>query len=303
MSLPSSLMRPVQRVLQSQRAWPSSPDVHYLLPSDALEKQRLESQHCFLKRTLYDGKSVLAPITLGPGDKVLDSGTGSGAWVLSLAKEVPSSVSLAAIDIQSNIFPKSFPGNLSFYRHSITDLPDEWANSYSLVNQRLLFGALTESQWKRAVIETHRVLAPGGWVQLIEGSDSCGPKSPSHHIGPCSTRMGKIVANLFAHKSLVIDVANRLPDMLAREGFINVHSETRALPLGAWAGGDGTEQRDNIAAVYSTMRGPIFEAGGFGLVSSEQEYDDLLDGLTKEWDDGPDVFEDWTVVYAQKSPI
>ncbi|KAK0194307.1 hypothetical protein F5146DRAFT_429696 [Armillaria mellea] len=149
----------------------------------------------------------------------------------------------------------------------------------------------------------HRVIAPGGWVQLIEGSDSAGPKSPSPHIGPCSTRIGKIVAKLFAHKGLVIDVAKRLPDMLAREGFINVHRETRALPLGAWAGADGTEQRDNIAAVYSAMRGPIFEAGGFGLVSSEQEYDDLLNDATKEWDDGPDVSEDWTVVYAQKSSI
>ncbi|KAK0223751.1 hypothetical protein IW262DRAFT_852769 [Armillaria fumosa] len=302
MSLSSSLIRPVRRALQFQRAWPSSPDVHYLLPSDALEKQRLESQHSFLRRTVCDGKSVLAPISLGPGDKVLDSGTGSGAWVLSLAKEVPSSVSLAAIDIQSNIFPKSFPCNVSFHRHSITDLPGEWADSYSLVNQRLLFAALTESQWKRALAETHRVLTPGRWVQLIEGSNIHGPKSPSRHIGPCSTRMGKIVAKLFAHKGLVIDVASRLPAMLAREGFINVHSETRALPLGAWAGADGIEQRDNIAAVYSAMWGPIFEAGGFGLVSSEQEYDDLLDDLTKEWDDGPDVFE-WTVVYAQKPSI
>ncbi|KAK0194317.1 hypothetical protein F5146DRAFT_1184312 [Armillaria mellea] len=88
--------------------------------------------------------------------------------------------------------------------------------------------------------------------------------------------------------------------MLAREGFINVHSETWTLPVGAWAGADGTEQRDDLVAAYSAMRGPIFEAGGFGLVPSEQEYDDLLNDLTKEWDDRPDVFEDWTVVYAQK---
>ncbi|PBK82373.1 hypothetical protein ARMGADRAFT_736241 [Armillaria gallica] len=46
------------------------------------------------------------------------------------------------------------------------------------------------------------------------------------------------------------------------------------------------------------MWGPIFDAGGFGLVSSEQEYDNLLNDLTKEWDDGPDVFKDRTVVYA-----
>ncbi|PBK66264.1 hypothetical protein ARMSODRAFT_355276 [Armillaria solidipes] len=297
MSLSSSPMSPVRRAQQLQRAWPSSPDVCYLLPSDALEKQRLESQHSFLKRTLCDGKSVMAPISLGPGDKVLDSGTGSGAWVLSLAKEVPLSVSFAAIDIQSKIFPKLFPTNVFFHHHSVTDLPGEWANSYSLINQRVLYAALTESQWDSALVETHRVLAPGGWVQLIEGSE-IPPRT-----GPYSERIGKILAKLYAHKGLVIDVAKRLPDMLTREGFINVHSETRALPVGAWAGTDGTELRDNLATVYSAMRGPIFEAGGFGLVSSEQEYDDLLNDLTKEWDDGPDVFEDWTVVYAQKASV
>ncbi|KAK0205277.1 hypothetical protein DFS33DRAFT_754745 [Desarmillaria ectypa] len=274
---PSSLIRPVQRAQQPQRVWSSSPDVHYLLPSDAQEKQRLELQHSFLRRTLCDGKSVLAPITLGPGDKVLDSGTGS-AWVLSLAKEVPSSVSLTAIDIQSKIFPKSFPTNIVFHHHSVTDLPGEWTDSYSLVNQRVLYAALTESQWNSTLVETHRVLAPGGWI-------------------------GKILAKLYAHKGLLIDVAERLPGMLAGEGFINIHSGTRALPVGAWAGADGTELRDNLTTVYSAMRGPIFEADGFGLVSSEQEYDDLLGGLTKEWDDGPDICEDWTVVYAQKSAV
>ncbi len=50
------------------------------------------------------------------------------------------------------------------------------------------------------------------------------------------------------------------------------------------------------------MRGPIFKADGFGLVSSEREYDDLLDGLAKEWDNGRGVSasKDWTAIYAQK---
>ncbi|KAK0236449.1 hypothetical protein EDD85DRAFT_954302 [Armillaria nabsnona] len=194
--------------------------------------------------------------------------------------------STSTISTETKIFPKSFPGNDNFSSRLVTDLPGEWANSYSLINQRVLYAALTESQWDSALAEAHRVLAPGGWVQSIEGSEI------SPHTGPYSERIGKILTKLYAHKGLVIDVAKRFPDMLTREGFINVHSETRALPVGAWAGTDGTELRVNLATVYSAMRGPIF---GFGLVSSEQEYDDLLNDLTKEWDDRPDVFEDWTV--------
>ncbi|KAG7451632.1 S-adenosyl-L-methionine-dependent methyltransferase [Guyanagaster necrorhizus] len=294
-----SLTRLVRRAQQPQRVWPSSPDVHYILPSDAKEKQRLELQHSLLRRALCDGKSVLAPIILKPGDKVLDSGTGSGAWILSLAEEVPPSISLTAIDIQSNIFPRSFPKNVVFSIHSVTELPGVWTNSYSLANQRVLYAALTEPQWSAALSEIYRVLAPGGWVQIIEGS------TISTHMGPYSEKIGNILGKLYAHKGLVIDVAKRLPDMLKREGFINVHSDTRALPLGAWADTDGLELRDNLVSVYSAMRGPIFETGGFGLVSSEREYDDLLDGLAKEWDNGGDIpaSKDWTAMYAQKPAI
>ncbi|SJL10197.1 uncharacterized protein ARMOST_13581 [Armillaria ostoyae] len=293
----SSLRRLVGRALQPQRVWPSSPDVHYILPSDALEKQRLELQHSLLRRTLCDRKSVLPPITLKPGDKVLDSGTGTGSWVMLLAKEVSPSISLTAIDIQSKIFPKSFPRNVIFSIHSVTELPGEWTDSYSLVNQRVLYAALTESQWIAALSEIYRVLAPGGWVQIIEGS------TISTHMGPYSEKIGSILGKMYSHKGLLIDVAKRLPDMLVREGFINVHSETQALPLGAWAGTDGLEHRDNLISVYSAMRGPIFKADGFGLVSSEREYDDLLDGLAKEWDNGRGVSasKDWTAIYAQKS--
>ncbi|PBK82351.1 hypothetical protein ARMGADRAFT_1090404 [Armillaria gallica] len=78
---------------------------------------------------------------------------------------------------------------------------------------------------------------------------------------------------MYSHRGLLIDVAKRLPDILGREGFIIVHNETRAW---AWAGADGLEQRDNLASV---MRGPIFKADVFGLISSEREYDDLLHGL------------------------
>ncbi|KAK0432275.1 hypothetical protein EV421DRAFT_1850009 [Armillaria borealis] len=230
----------------SKRDYPSSPDVHYVLPSDALEKQRLELQHAIVRRALCDGKSVLAPIVLKPGDRVLDSGTGSGAWVLSLAEEVPSSVSLTAIDIQSKIFPESFPPNV-----------DQWTDTYSLVNQRFLIGALTGPQW-----------------ELVEGTIISG------HMGPFSTKISNLWSALFVHRGLLIDIVKRLPDMLTQAGFVN----------------DGVDLRDAVASVLSAMR------GGLGLVSSEQEYDDLIACVTKEWDNGQEVSasEELTVMYAQK---
>ncbi|KAK0432282.1 S-adenosyl-L-methionine-dependent methyltransferase [Armillaria borealis] len=271
----------------SKRDYPSSPDVHYVLPSDALEKQRLELQHALVRRALCDGKSVLAPIVLKPGDRVLDSGTGSGAWALSLAEEVPSSVSLTAIDIQSKIFPESFPPNVVFLLHSVTDLPSQWTDTYSLVNQRFLYGALTGPQWEVTLDELHRVVAPGGWVQLVEGTITSG------HMGPFSTKISNLWSALFAHKGLPVDIMRRLPDMLTQAGFVNMWSETRALPL---------DFRDDLTSAFSAMCGPLFEGGGLGLVSSEQEYDDLIACVAKEWDNGQEISAsaELTVMYAQK---
>lgn len=112
--------------------------------------------------------------------------------------------STSTISTESKIFPKSFPRNDNFFSRSRTKLPREWTDSYSLVNQRVLYAALTESQWDSALVEAHRVLAPGGWVQSIEGSEI------PPHTGPYSERIGKILAKLHAHKGLVIDVAKRL---------------------------------------------------------------------------------------------
>ncbi|KAK0214046.1 S-adenosyl-L-methionine-dependent methyltransferase [Armillaria fumosa] len=184
----------------TQRDYLSSPDVHYIFPSDALEKQRLELQHALVRRALCDGKSVLAPIVLKPGDRVLDSGTGSGAWALSLVEDVPSSVFLTAIDIQSKIFPESFPPNFEFLLHSVTDLPRQWTDKFSLVNQRFLIGALTGPQWKVALQELHRVIVPGAWVQLVEGATIPG------HMGPFSAKISNLWSALFAHKGLLVDV-------------------------------------------------------------------------------------------------
>ncbi len=219
-----------------------------------------------------------------------------GAWVLSLAEEVPSSVSLTAIDIQSKIFPESSPPNVEFLLHSVTDLPSQWTDTYSLVNQRFLFTALTGPQWEVALQELHRVIVPGGWVQLVEA------KAISGHMGPFSTNISNLCSAFLAHKGLLFDIANRLPDMLTQAGFVNVSSETRALPLGQWAGQDGIGFRDDVTTVLSAIRGPLFEAGGLGLVSSEQEYDYLIACVRKEWDDGQEVSAstELTMMYAQK---
>ncbi len=167
----------------------------------------------------------------------------------------------------------------------------------SLVNQRFLTGALTGPQWEISPVEElHRVIDPGGWVQLVEGI------TISRHTGPFSLKISNLWSAILAHRGLLVDSVERLPNMLTQAGFVSVWSETRALPLGQWACQEGLDFRDDLASVLSVMRGPLFEGGGLGLVSSEQEYNDLIACVTKEWDNGQEVSAsaELTAMYAQK---
>ncbi|KAF7760748.1 hypothetical protein Agabi119p4_10157 [Agaricus bisporus var. burnettii] len=121
-------------------------DFKYVLPSDEEERERLAFQSQTIIK-LFDDKTNLAPVVLKDGDSILDSGTGSGHWVLSCSKDVPATINLHGIDISSRIFPQaSLPPNATFLTASVTSLPNGPTNFPSLTN----------------------VSFPGGWIQLIE---------------------------------------------------------------------------------------------------------------------------------------
>ncbi|KAF9030330.1 hypothetical protein BDZ89DRAFT_1013821 [Hymenopellis radicata] len=181
----------------SQRWYNPAPGVKYLLPSDEAERERLDLQHEYLTRKLCDGHLIFAPNAALKNDlHVLDSGTGTGIWIIDACSEAPGA-NFIGIDIQDRLFPAVTLKNASFSVHSVVDLPSDWSNQFDLVNQRLLIAALGEEQWKIALREVHRVLVPGGYVQFIEGVypwlDNMGPASEACH---------KVFRKLFGAKNL-----------------------------------------------------------------------------------------------------
>ncbi|KAJ3861512.1 hypothetical protein EV359DRAFT_1484, partial [Lentinula novae-zelandiae] len=84
-----------------------------------------------------DGKLIFAPAELEHSDQVLESGTGTGIWLLSLAETIPPTISFTGIDIHTRLFPQEFPSNVSFIQRSITNLPAEWTKRFKIVNQCL----------------------------------------------------------------------------------------------------------------------------------------------------------------------
>jgi len=104
----------------TQRTFESS---LYALPSDEGEQERLSLQHRITVKA-FDGELFMAPVSLKDGDRVLESGAGTGIWMLHYAAQVPSTIQIHGIDITSNLFPANHPTNLHFSVNSITSLPE-----------------------------------------------------------------------------------------------------------------------------------------------------------------------------------
>jgi ubiquinone/menaquinone biosynthesis C-methylase UbiE len=216
---------------------------------------------------------------------------------MDLATAVDPSVAMVAVDIEPRLFPTFPPKNIEFRVDSVTNLPSEWNDTFSLVHQRLLILALQVAQWPKAIQEIYRVLRPGGWVQLAESTPWHEDKYPGK---PCMEKLTAIYRRLAEYHNLYVDCAYDIPKMLGEAGFVEIRSESRMQLMGKWAGEIGVANATNHVGVLRAIKTPVLAAGGFGYVTSEAEYDELCDGLEKEWDEIPGSDKDFIITWARK---
>jgi len=273
-----------------QRPYINSPGVKYILPSDRNERVRLNLQHRLIKAT-FDGKNILSPISIAARDHVLDCATGTAIWLLDMALTLPNSVFLHGVDIESRLFPsaKDMPRNIKLHTANITSLPLDWTNKFKFVHQRLLMLALQRFQWPLVMRELFRVTKPGGWIELCEGGE--------YTAGPINERHKDIHRALKEHRGLFHGCARFLPTMLAEAGFVNIRVDSRPATL---AGDAGADMRIALKGAWAGTKAPVLDAGGFGLVHSEEEFDQLLKDVEKEWEETPEAVVYWVTVSAQK---
>ncbi|KAE9397580.1 S-adenosyl-L-methionine-dependent methyltransferase [Gymnopus androsaceus JB14] len=263
---------------------------------------RLNRQNRFLTKNVCDGKLICVPLTLRPGDEILESATGTGIWLLDIAKDLPTTISLTGTDIESRLFPihGQHPPNISFLSHSATGLPKSWDNKFKLINQRLLTPALTREQWNLAFREAYRVLAPGGWIQLLEA----GPEIKLQHSGPNMTRIVDSLIALHDMRGLVHDLPYIVDQLLTNAGFVNVQRKTVCLSPRAGRGNHWDEDSDHQTIVFAFIRAAKKGLLETNVFESEEEFEKVLEGTEKEWDEwalaGRGALWTWTVAYAQK---
>lgn len=281
----------------------------YLANIQPNELHRLNIQHRVLTKAF--GGILYAPVTLKDGDAVLDSGTGTGmsllfdclgvsipewplgCWTIDCYEASKAAIQCYGIDITTNIFPvvdESIAPNLHFSQGNIVAPQGKWAeNSYKLINQRLLIAALSAEDWKTVVGNIYNLLAPGGWVQLVE-ANHC-------YSGEATEKHRAVLKRAFEKRGVLLDPIYNIPALLGEAGFVAINTKDYEISLGKWAGKDGEEARDSCIGVYRGMKHPVVDL--MGLLPA-REFDLLIDQMEEEWDSIEGSKVRYNIFYAQK---
>lgn len=156
----------------------------YLLGQNSAEVHRLNMQYEILKRGFGHSDILDLPIDISKAREIniLDIATGSGAWILDVARipEIsdrlsPGSINrvkLSACDISDAKFPPkpvSDSLGIHFFEHDATELfPQEMQGQFDLIHISLLCFALTRQGWLSALQNVEILLRPGGRLLIME---------------------------------------------------------------------------------------------------------------------------------------
>ncbi|KAL9093251.1 MAG: hypothetical protein Q9159_000428 [Coniocarpon cinnabarinum] len=129
--------------------------------------------------------------TLPSTPQIIDIGTGTAAWSISVASSKPAS-KITSVDISDAQFParSSLPSNIILKLHDMRQpFPSEMRGRFDLAHVRLLLAALPDqAAYTAAARNIATLLKPGGWLQWSEGDfPSCERPVRSGAVGTQST--------------------------------------------------------------------------------------------------------------------
>jgi ubiquinone/menaquinone biosynthesis C-methylase UbiE len=247
-------------------------DQPYLLPKDLKEINRLDFQH-YVLRVFLKG-NYLAPIR-NPR-QILDVGCGTGQWAYEMAGEYPKAL-VVGLDLEEAKNPVSAPDNYRFVQGDVLKGLPFADNTFDFVHQRLLIAAIPAPAWPEVVKELARVTAPGGWVELVEGSNVFAP------MGPVMEQVKGFVDQLAALRGLDMGeaVLESLDRYLREAGLVRVERRVFNGPLGEWGGRVGALVALNLREAWMALSGAI--AGRFKI--PPEEWAAMVEAAVREWNE------------------
>ncbi|KAF9013873.1 S-adenosyl-L-methionine-dependent methyltransferase [Cyathus striatus] len=222
----------------------------YLLPVDADEVKRSELHHRMIQ-FVFNGRNYVGPVKealqFGQQRRVLDLGTGGGAWAIAMADEFPRA-EVIGIDL-APIQPRTVPPNCTF---ELCDL-DQWHIPYpdshfDVIHARSMHVGI--HNYPRFMQEVARLLRPGGFLLVIEpdlhpktcATDLVAAPDPNSSAAPMHddiltgwSAFWKMYRGCLERQGIDVTVPQRLHELVATTGeFENIVVREGNIPVGFW---------------------------------------------------------------------
>ncbi|KAK4442061.1 S-adenosyl-L-methionine-dependent methyltransferase [Podospora aff. communis PSN243] len=188
---------------------------------------------------ILDGKLHLAPLEGVKLHKVLDVGTGTGAWEIALALLIPHFADdhpeaiVIGTDV-SPIQPTWVPPNIRF---EIEDCTGRWTfepNSFDYIHMRFLLGSIGD--WNLLMQRAFDACKPGGYIESFEPSSYLESEDGSVTDTMAMGQWGKlfIEGGRKMGRSFEVYQQGTVRAALEGAGFVDVHEQDFKVPIGGW---------------------------------------------------------------------
>jgi hypothetical protein len=249
----------------------------YLFPNDESEQNRLDEQHEILNQ--LHGRLFFAPLDPDLVRCVLDLGTGTGIWPISLADAnlLPHAI-ITGTDL-SAVQPDDVPSNVYFEIQDCAE--DDWVRqpgSVDYCHVRFMAGSL--ASYKDLIRTSKKYLRPGtGWLECQELHPQ--PVCDDDTI-PEGWTMKTWEENLHyaATRSVrpprPIRIAPDVKTWMEQAGYVDIHEHVTKIPLGPWPRDKrlktiGTWWLSNWLAGIQGFTYKLFSSEGLGWSRDEIE--------------------------------
>jgi hypothetical protein len=172
----------------------------------------------------------------------LDSHT-VGRWLKDLQREQGTRHEYIGTDITESFFPSHPPQSgdsqpekendvdaITYKTQDITKAwPQDWADSFDVVHQRFVLGAVRIEQLENAVANLIGLVKSGGWIQLMESDVSEGVVNDIHNP---AAAVWRLLRRIYQAMRVEPDVETLLPKYFSRAGLVDVREERVTVPVG-----------------------------------------------------------------------
>lgn len=266
----------------------------YVLNRDHAAAARLNYQFFLWRETLGFNLHPDIPAPK-PDARIADVATGTGIWLIDVARSLPNTVQFQGLDIDiSQCPPKQWlPSNMKTRAWDMfQEVPKDLVGQFDIVHVRLLGLVIKDNNSLPAIASLHKLLKPGGYLQWDEMADA------SSYVASVDSTiktdgveaLRKYMNSPKGNEKGLDNWRSGLPDNLNQNGFVKakLHTYKPELSLAKF-------WNDNFLLVVEEFTSKVFK----GTDKAAEAYQ-LLNNAVEDVHHGAVIVIPLTVVVAMK---